>query len=304
MVKHKRVVYGDSAGIIKIPAKSEENHRLLEFFIEPSILSWGYSAIISVGTKEVARIPLKTEHYLLSEKPNVYTLSVMSLVRRLFGADVYVEADPSEDIIIKIVDRGGSPINILNKSVAYYEVFTEAIDKTKLMRSGADNYVMFPYVYTEKSVTGDNASISETIALDKCIFLEGLPEVKDGEVVSGAVDWVGKLLVFDYYTDTTGTFVNAKSTLHIKDETFELFSPINYYGIRTGQFTTENWAPLENIATIDLSHGKFLSLEDYTFEGGHKISLKADVSVNATGTGITTKCRPEMILACLLRKKV
>jgi len=304
MVLNKRVVYGDSAGVIKIPAKTEENHRLLEFFIEPSILSWGYSTIISVGTKEVARIPLKTEHYTLIEKPNVNTLSIMALLRRLFGADVFVEADPAEDIIIRVVDRTGSSVNIEHRSIAYYEVFTEAIDKTKLMRSGSDNYVMFPYIYGEKSVTGDNASISETIALDKCIFLEGLPEIIDGEVVSGAVDWVSKMLVFDYYTDTTGTFVNGEATLHIKDETFELFSPIRYYGIRTGQFTTENAAPLENLAEIDLGHGKFLSLENYTFEGGHKISLKADVSVNATGTAITTKCRPEMVLACLLKKKV
>jgi len=303
-VKNKRVVYGDSNGIIKIPAKTEENHRLLEFFIEPSIIDWGYSAIISVGTKEVARIPLKTEHYLLSEKPNVYTLTIMGLVRRLFGTDVFVEADPAEDIIIKVVDRDGSAVNILNKSVAYYEVFTEAIDKTKLMRSGSEDYVMFPYIYSEKSVTGDNASISETISLDKCIFLEGLPEVKDGETVSGAVDWIGKMLIFDYYTDTTGTFVNGEATLHIKDETFELFSPIKYLGIKTGQFTTENAAPLQNVAAIDLGHGKFLSLENYTFTGGHKISLKTDVSVNATGTAITTKCRAEMVLACLLKKKV
>jgi len=304
MVLNKRVVYGDTSGIIKIPAKTEENHRLLDFYVDPSILSWGYSAIISVGTKEVAKIPLKTEHYNLIEKPNVNTLSIMSLVRRLFGADTFVEADPAEDIIIKVVDRAETGVNIEHKAVAYYEVFTEALDKTKLMRSGADNYVMFPYIYAEKSVSGDNASISETVALDKVLFLEGLPEIKDGSVVSGAVDWVSKMLVFDYYTDTTGTFTNGEAKLHMKDETFELFSPINYYGIRTGQFTTENASPLENIAAVDLEQGKYLSLEDYLFAGGHKVSLKADVSVNATGTGITTKCRPEMILACLLRKKV
>ena len=299
-----RVVYGDSNGKLDIEKESGEAHRLLDVYISSGYLSRGDYMEIKVGTKGIIRIPLKTQNYALIHRLpyNLRGMSVMAFIRELFGEDVYVEADEDEDIVIRVYDKDGNQKNIQGYSVAIYEVIEPGIDKTKLFHSQCEDYIIMPRIYQETEKTGDNASINTTVSLSNVSQMDGLPMIKDGYVVPAGTKFVLKTLICDGYFSSSGTKSYDKNIVHIKKDTFELFSPINMRGIHLEDSVEKSSNPKQNIAAFSIDKGIWLDCQDFVFEEGTEIGLTAEIKGSGTGTGITTKIYTDVIMVMLKTK--
>jgi len=299
-----RVVYGDSNGKLDIEKESGEAHRLLDVYIGAGSLSRGDYMEVKVGTKGLLRIPLKTTNYSLVEKmsASLNGISVFGFIRKLFGEDVFVEADEDEDIVIRVYNKDGNPKNIEGYSVAIYEVIEPGIDKTKLLHSQCEDYIIIPRIYQEMEETGDNASIDTTVSLSNVSQMDGLPMIKDGYVVPAGTKFVLKTLVCDGYFSSSGTKSYDKNIVHIKKDTFELFSPINMRGIHVENSSANTSIPACNITELDLSYGVYFDCQDFVFEEGTEIGLTAEIKGSGTGTGITTKIYTDVIMVMLKTK--
>jgi len=299
-----RVVYGNENGEIIIPKESGEAHRLIDVFIDTAGMGSFTYMDIKVGTKGIMRIPVATYHYSLFTKPEggFNRMSVFGFIRKILGEDVYVEADEDEDIIMRVYDWAGNLVDISGKSVAVYEVIEAGIDKTKLLHSGCDEYLIMPRIYETVTASGDNASIDTTIELDKVSQMDGLPMVKDGYVVPAGTKFVLKTIIADGYFESSGTKKYEKNIVHIKKDTFELFSPIKMYGIHLEDSIDNTSIPRKNIAAFDLATQNWLDCHDFVFEEGTEIGLEAEVKGSGTGTGITTKIGTQVIMVMLKTK--
>jgi len=299
-----RVVYGNENGEIIIEKESGEAHRLIDVYIDVSdITFWAYMDV-KVGTKGIIRIPLRTFNYNLFTKPEggFNKMSVFGFIRKILGEDVYVEADEDEDIIMKVCYGQNNPIDIRGKSVAVYEVIEAGIDKTKLLHSGCDEYLIMPDIYHIATVSGDNASIDTTVSLDSVSQMDGLPMVKDGYVVPAGTKFVLKTIIADGYFESSGTKKYEKNILHIKKDTFELFSPIKMYGIHLEDSVGNTTVPRQNIAAFDLGRQNWLDCQDFVFEEGTEIGLEAEIKGSGTGTGIVTSIFSRVVMVMLKTK--
>jgi len=299
-----RLVYGDSNGKLDIQKASGEGHRLIDVYIDPSHLSRGDYMEVKVGTKGIMRIPLKTTNYSLVQKftGGYNGISVFGFIRALLGEEVYVEADEDEDILIRVYDKDGNAKDISGYSVAVYKVIETGIDKSRLLCSGSEDFLIMPRVYQETSVTGDDASIDKTVSLTNVSQMDGLPLIKDGYVVPAGIKFVLKTLIADGYFSSAGTTSYDKNILHLKKDTFEVFSPLKMYGIHLEDSVGKTSTPKQNIAGIDLSRRVWLDCEDFTFEEGVEIGITAEIKGSGTGTGITTKIYTDVILVMLKTK--
>lgn len=296
-LEDKRVMYSVEVGTIKIPKETGIAHRLLDVFINQSQLSEGCYMDITVGTRGITRIPLYTGNFNLMGSPAEVSDkgSVMALIRKLFGEDVFVEADEDEDITIIVKDKAGTLIDISYFAVAYYQNLPAGIDKTLLMRSGSENFVIAPFIWHEESVTADNATVDTSKPLDNVIQMEGLPEIEDSYVVPAALEFELKAVILDSIMTSAGTVDFAKAWLHFKDLTFELFSPVKYLGIKA-----EN--KVKNIASFNIATFRYLDGENYVFRGGHELTMIGDFKGGGTGTAITTTIRINFVPILLMRK--
>jgi len=299
-----RLVYGDSSGKLDIQKESGEGHRLIDVYIDWRELSRGDYMEVKVGTKGIMRIPLKTTNYSLVQRfdEGLNGMSIFGFIRKLFGEDVFVEADEDEDILIRVYDKDGNAKNISGFSVAVYEVIETGIDKTRLLCSGSDDFIIMPRIYQEKSVTADNASIDTTVTMTNVSQMDGLPLIKDGYVVPAGIKFVLKTLVADGYFSSSGTKSYDKNIIHIKKDTFEIFSPLNMYGIHVEDSVDKTSSPRQNIAGIDLGRGAYFDCGDFVFEEGTEIGLTAEIKGSGTGTGITTAIYTDLIMVMLKTK--
>ena len=301
VLEAKRVVYGDDKGELKIPARSGEAHRLIDVFISRPQISHGDYMEVKVGTTGITRIPLRTANYFLVNDPERWYqgTSIFKFIRNVFGEDVYVEADEDEDIFITVFQWDGKRRDILNTAVAVYEVIPTGIDKTKLMRSGCDNFIIAPYISRHETRTGDNATVDGTWAFDKVSQMEGLPLIIDKYTVPSGVRLVTKAIITDHMASSTGTLTYPTLChIFIRDRTFTLFSPVDMFGLRVNRRVAG--VPSQNLGAFSLETGYYLSGEDYAFESGHEIGLSAYMRVAATGTGITTHSTAELIMFMLM----
>jgi len=299
-----RVVYGDSNGKLDIQKESGEAHRLIDVYIDPSRLSNGDYMEVKVGTKGIMRIPLKIVNYCFVQKfrGGLNGMSIFGFIRKLFGEDVYVEADEDEDIVIRVYDEDGNLKDISGYSVAVYEVIEAGIDKTRLLCSGSEDYIIMPRIYHVESETGDNASIDTTVSLSSVSQMDGLPMIKDGYVVPAGVKFILKTLVCDGGFSSSGTKSYDKNIIHIKKDTFELFSPINMRGIHVEDSICNTAVPRQNITEFDLAKGVYFDCHDFVFEEGTEIGLTAEIKGSGTGTGITTAISSHVVMVMLKTK--
>jgi len=299
-----RVVYGDSNGKLDIEKESGEAHRLLDVYIECSLLGRGDYMEVKVGTKGLLRIPLRTANWCLVRRSNFCLdgVSIFGFLRKLFGEDVFVEADENEDIVIRVYDGNGNPKDIEGYSVAIYEVIEPGIDKTKLLHSQCEDYIIMPRIYQETEVTGDNASIDTTVSLSNVSQMDGLPMIKDEYVVPAGTKFVLKALICDGYFYSSGTKSYDKNIVHIKKDTFELFSPLNMRGIHLENPVENSPTPYMNITGFDLYTGMYFDCQDFVFEEGTEIGLTAEIKGSGTGTGITTMIYTDVIMVMLKTK--
>ena len=297
VLQDKRVEYGDSAGNMTIVKETGKAHRLDDVFVDSSVLTEGAYMDIIVGTRGLTRLPLNTGNYNLIGSPAAvgHYGSIMSFIRQVFGETVFVEADEDEDILIQVRAKTGGVIDISKASVAVYEDEPTGIDKSLLMRSACEDFVITPFIWKQLSVTADDAAIDTSSPLDNVLQMEGLPEVKDGYVIPAALEFVIKALVLDGVIESAGTIVFDKAFLHLKDLTYEFFSPLKYDGLRA-----EN--NLRNIARFSIDKFSYLSGEDYVISGGHELSMVGDFKGSGTGVGITTTIRINFVPIMLMRK--
>jgi len=299
-----RVVYGNENGEIIIPKEGGEAHRLIDVYIDTTDLGFWEYMDVKVGTKGIMRIPVKTYHYSLFTKPEegLNRISAFGFIRKILGEDVYVEADEDEDIVMRVYNEVGNPINLSGKAVGVYEVIETGIDKTRLLCSGCDEYLIMPRIFQKSFKTADNASIDTTVALDAVSQMDGLPMVKDGYVVPAGTKFVLKTIIADGYFSSSGTKKYEKNILHIKKDTFELFSPIKMYGIHLEDSISNTDVPRQNIAAFDLKTQSWLDCQDFVFEEGTEIGLEAEIKGSGTGTNIETKIETQVILVMLKTK--
>jgi len=299
-----RVVYGDSNGKLDIQKESGEAHRLIDVYIDPSQLSRGDYMDVKVGTKGIMRIPLKTTNYALVRKFDgaLNGVSIFGFIRKILGEDVYVEADEDEDILLRVYDASGNAKDISGYSVAVYRVIETGIDKSRLLCSGSGDFLIMPRIYQETSETGDNASIDTTVSLTSVSQMDGLPLIKDGYNVPAGVKFILKTLICDGYFSSSGTKSYDKNIVHLKKDTFELFSPINMRGIHVEDSVGNTSTPRRNITAFDLEKGVYFDCEDFVFEEGTEIGLTAEIKGSGTGTGITTSIYTDVIMVMLKTK--
>jgi len=299
-----RIVYGDSSGKLDIQKESGEAHRLIDVYIDPTYLNRGDYMEVKVGTKGIMRIPLKTTNYALVSRfdRGLNGMSIFGFIRKIMGEDVFVEADEDEDILLRVYDKNGNAKDIEGYSVAVYRVIEKGIDKTKLLHSQSEDFLIMPRIYYDAEKTGDNASIDVTVSLTNVSQMDGLPMIKDEYTVPAGVKFVLKALIVDGYATSTGTLTYSKSIVHVKKDTFEVFSPLKMYGIRVEDSKGNSTTPRQNIAGFDLATGAYLDCEDFTFNEGVEIGLTAEIKASGSGTGITTKAGVDVIPVMLKTK--
>jgi len=271
----KRIVYGDSAGKISIPKETGEAHRLLDVYIDAALLNFRDRMEIKVGTVGITSLPLTLHGTCFLTRKAIGTAlnaSLLQLIRKLFG-EVYIEADEDEDITLQVLDSAGAGRDISGGSIAIYDVIPTGIDKTRLLCSGSENHIIAPFLYhDEAALVAD-----KTVKLDNVLQMEGLPEVKDGYVVPAAMELELETLIADVKgTPAGGTSTFNRAKLHMKDVTFELFSPVKLYGVELN--------PKFNPLIYDAALGKYADTEKYVISAGHELSFTSDIDITYDGT--------------------
>jgi hypothetical protein len=271
-----RIVHGGADGLMKIPAKSGEAHRLLDVYIEDTAISAHDYMDIRVGTKDITRLFLKARKFTMgAEAPAIVEREgVFGLLRQLFGEDAYVEGDEDEDIVLSVKKFDDTARSIADKSVALYEIIPTGIDKTKLLRSACENNVLMPMSYWR--ISWSVATYSGLKPLDSVNQVKGLYEIKDGFVVPAGMELVLKTLIADVHWSASA-YPSSKAIFHMKDKTFEFLSPIDLLGI-------DALNP-RNITGFSLTTRSYFNAQDYVFEAGHVIKMEVDVAGGSTASG-------------------
>jgi len=255
-----RYVRKDSVSEVKIPAHSGESHKILEIFIDSPANNSYFDVII--GTKPVARIPVKYQDclFVAPYTGSLRNVSIIGLLKELYGEELAFEADEDEDITLKFNATQGT-VHV------FYEVAEAGIDKTKLGRSQCDDYVLFA-ISTHTSAI----SASANYKFDKAIVPTGFPEIIDGFVIPSGRKFVLKALA----CGVTVSGSTGPTYMHLYDETFEFFDPETHVGI-----SIENG---KNMLTVDIKTLDIFRVEDYEFVPGHKITWTFDAVYDGTNT--------------------
>jgi len=262
MVKLENLMYvrADSTSQVVIKAKSGESHRLEEIFID-SPASESYFDVV-IGAVTVARIPVKMGDclFVAPYSGSLYNNSILKLVRDIYGADVYFEADQDEDITLNFNAAQGT-VHV------FYSVNPPGIDKTKLGRSKSPNTILFHIVTHSATVNA-----SKNYSLDTPLIAIGFPDIKDGYVVPSGRSIILKALAF-------ASAANAGTNptyLHIYDGTYEFFDPYTHKGISV--------EPGKNVLVADIRSWDVFRVEDYEVLTGHKLTLTFNATYDGTNS--------------------
>lgn len=257
VIRYKYVASGTS---VTIPARVGYRHRILELYID-SPASNSYFDVY-VGSRIVGRFPIKwgDSTFVAPTNASKDNKSLFSFIRDVFGSDYYIEGDASEDITFNF-SSSQSGIHI------YYQEDTEAVDKTKPLRSLSPNRVLFHILTHSKAV-----SASGNYSLDTPIIPTGFLSIADGSVFPSNTQWLVKGLAFGSAQSgsTTPTY------LHIWKDNFEFFTPYDHAGVsvKLGQ----------NFMTFDVTRGDYFAIPDVVFQSGNKISVNFDASYDGTNS--------------------
>ncbi len=259
-LENLRLIYQASPTSVTITSKSGESHRVREIYVnnpvDPSYMN------VTIGTTTVARIPVKINDVLLvaPTTSSMENKSIIALLKQLFGAEFDFEADEDEDITLTF-SAAPSSVHIV------YEIGKAGIDKSKLGRSGSQIMPLMQMI-THSSAISANGNYS----LDTPNMPTGFPEIADGYTIPSGRIFSIKALAFasKAATDTYATY------LHIFDETFELFSPIEHTGIPV--------KPGDNYLSTDITQLDLYQIEQYDLIAGHKLTANIDAVYDGTNS--------------------
>ncbi len=260
MAENIRYFYTASASSVTIPARTGYRHRILELYIDnPTDKSY---VDVYVGSRIVARLPLKWGDSLFVAPNNASfsNTSLLGFIRKLYGEDYVIEADTSEDITFTFSSTQ-SGIHI------FYQEDTEAVDKTKPLRSLSPTRVLFHLVTHSSAINA-----TKNYSLDTPIIPTGFTAIADGFVFPSGKQFTLKALAFG-----SASSGNTKpSKLHIWKENFEFFTPYDHSGVSI--------APGNNFLNFDITRQDYFDIPDVTFVSGQKITLNFDAVYDGTNS--------------------
>ncbi|MCI4411763.1 MAG: hypothetical protein JHC38_08855 [Thiotrichales bacterium] len=255
-----RYKYVSSGSSVTIPARVGYRHRILELYID-SPASNSYFDVY-VGSRIVGRFPIKwgDSTFVAPNSGSKDNISLFGFIRNLFGSDYYIEGDASEDITFNF-SASQTGIHI------YYQEDTEAVDKTKPLRSLSPSRVLF-HILTHSS----SINASKNYSLDTPVIPTGFLSIADGSVFPSNTQWIIKALAFASAQSgsTTPTY------LHIWKDNFEFFTPFDHSGVsvKYGQ----------NFLVFDITRGDYFDIPDVVFQSGNKLSVNFDASYDGTNS--------------------
>jgi hypothetical protein len=214
---------------------------------------------VYVGPRIVARLPIKWGDSLfvapnLGSKDNV---SLLGWIRKFFGEDFYIEADPSEDITFSF-NASQTGVHVL------YLEHTEAVDKSRPLRSLSPTRVLFHIVTHSAAVNA-----TKNYSLDTSLIPTGFTDIKDGWICPSGKRFTLKALAFG--SAQAGSTTPTK--LHLWKENFEYFTP-THEGLSV--------AYGKNFLAFDITRNDFFDSPDIAFEPGQKLTLNFDASYDGT----------------------
>jgi hypothetical protein len=253
-----RLVTKTGVSSVSIPPTPGVNTQILEVWIDgPADKSY---VDVVVGTTTVARFPVKWNDSLFFApfKGSVNNISLLGLIREIFGPEVIIEADESETISFNF-SAAPSAIHIL------YKLTSGTIDKSKPLRSREARTPLFAIVTHSAALNA-----TKNFSLDTPIKPTGFPDLYDGAVIPSGTRFTLKALGFG----SAAAGATKATRLHIWRKTFELFSPIDHTGISVD--------PAANLLVFDINTKDVFQVPEYAFEAGDKLTLNIDVSYDGT----------------------
>jgi len=256
-VTNLRYVRFDNVSTAIIPKGPGESHRIIDIWID-SVPDRTF-VDISVGTTTVTRLPLRWEDVVLVSEPegSFNDVSTLQFFGKLFPGFA-IEADEDEDITF----RFNNTIPTLH---VLYAVGPKGVKKDELGRSRSVNFVYAAPITHSLAL---NATMN--FPLDLCLFPTGFPEIKDGFVVPSGRQFMLKAIAFG----TAAAGSTTPTRLHIWDERYELFTPIDHSGVSV--------ASTKNLLAADITREDIVRVKDYVIAPGHKLTLNIDVSYDGT----------------------
>ena len=253
-----RLITRTGTSSVSIPPTPGMSTQIIEMWIDgPADRSY---VDVVVGTTTVARFPIRWGDCLFFApfKGSHRNVSLLGLIKEIFGADVYIEADESETITFNF-SAAPSAVHIL------YKLAPGPVDKSKPLRSRQARIPLF-------AIATHSAALNATrnFSLDVSVRPTGFPELKDGVTIPSGSRFTLKALAFG----SAAAGSTAPTALHIWRKTLELFTPIDHAGISVH--------PSRNLLVFDVNTRDVFTVPDYPFEAGDKLTLNIDVSYDGT----------------------
>jgi len=253
-----RLITKTGTASVSIPPTPGMNTQILEVWVDgPADRSW---VDVVVGTTTVARFPVKWNDCLFFApfKGSVQNVSLLGLIREIFGSDIMIEADESETITFNF-STAPSAVHIL------YRLTTGTVDKSKPLRSRQARVPLFAIVTHSSALNA-----TKNFPLDVAIKPTGFPDLYNGATIPSGSRFTLKALAFG----STAAGSTAATFFHIWRRTLELFTPIDHTGISVH--------PSRNLLVFDINTKDVFLVPEYSFEAGDLITLNIDVSYDGS----------------------
>lgn len=253
-----RYVTATNAKSVTIAARPGLNTRIIEMWAD-SVPDKTYMDI-AIGPRTVARIPLKWGDclFIAPYSGSVRDESIFTLVRDIFGSDVYVEADQSEDIVFTFNNAVGR-VHIL------YQIHTEAVRKELPLRSLQARVPLF-HILTHSAAI----NATKNYSLDTALAPTGFPTFRDGDTIPAGCRFTLKALAFG--SASAGS--TKPTAVHVWRREFELFTPETHAGVCVD--------PSSNFLVLDVKTKDVFTTPEYTFGPGDKLTANLDATYDGT----------------------